>query len=177
MDNNNKKKIIIFITVFIAVGAILLVLYFLLNKNNPTTNTDQTTSSWYQKFNPFSSTGNSTTNNNQSQNTNSTSNTQIVNNSTSKISKFFQITDFAVAGATFLQDSRPVSKTEPVAIKREPVSVVITPDTEEGRKGIQTFLNNALSLKPPLKVDGKFGKMVTTAIKSFQKLNKLIKKE
>ncbi|HEY5589222.1 MAG TPA: peptidoglycan-binding domain-containing protein, partial [Candidatus Paceibacterota bacterium] len=90
-------------------------------------------------------------------------------------SKFFQITDFAIAGATFLIDTRlkevnPNAEVTPVP---ESIKTIIDANTKAGRQDIQTFLNDKLSLNPALIVDGNFGKKAVDAIKAFQKLNNL----
>jgi hypothetical protein len=94
----SKKTIIIFITVFIATGAILLGLYFYFNKNKDQGNTN----TWYQNFNPFGTSTNTNVGTNvptvdlPNQNTNTTPETTT--------SRFYKITDFAVAGATFFDE-------------------------------------------------------------------------
>lgn len=161
-----KKKITIFISVFIIVGIIILVVYSLLSKK--TGNTTDTTAPWYQDFNPFGS-GSNVVENNTEQNTNTETETE--NNTTSSISKFSQITDFAVAGATFLEDTRAINNDQGDQPKQ--IKVIISAKTVEGRKEIQTILNETLSPSPKLVVDGVFGKSATQAIKDFQKLNNI----
>lgn len=139
--------------------------YLLLNKKS--NNNSNTPTPWYQNFNPFG--GGSTTNTTNSDTDNKENPTP--ENPETSVSKFYQITDFAVSGATFMQDTRPINtdgSTQPQEIK-----TIISANTKEGRKDIQTFLNKTLSLNPPLVVDGNFGKKVTEAIKRFQKLNNL----
>lgn len=164
-----KKTIIIFITTFIIVGLIVLGLYFWLNRNKGVAT--NTTTPWYQNFNPFGG-GNNTTNNNTTSNT---TNDQNPTNVTPEapVSKFRQITDFAVAGATFLEDTRPIANTTTTTTEPQEIKTIISANTVEGRKEIQTILNSTLSLNPPLVVDGKFGKLATEAINNFQKLNNL----
>ncbi len=161
-----KKTKIIFIIVFILTGLIILGVYFWINKDKTINQNGET--SWYQNFNPFGS-GSKT---GETTDTNTTiNNGGEVTENQSSVSKFFQITDFAIAGATFLEDERPIdinNNTEP-----EEVKTIITPDTIEGRKDIQIFLNEKLSLKKPLVIDGVFGKSVTEAIKEFQKINNI----
>jgi peptidoglycan hydrolase-like protein with peptidoglycan-binding domain len=163
----SKKKIIILIIALILVGIIVLGIYLLLNKKSNVPK--DSTTPWYQSFSPFG-TGNNNVPNNTTPNTtnNKTPVTPVV-----KTSKFFQITDFAIAGATFLEDTRPIVNANGNIQKQEPIKTIIPADTKEGRKEIQTILNITLSLKPPLVVDGNFGKLATAAIKSFQKLNNL----
>jgi len=162
----SKKTIIIFITVFVAVGIIILGIFLILNKKSIPTNS---TSPWYQNFNPFGTGNSSTTGNNT--NPDGTKNPDGTLKTSIETSRFYQITDFAVAGATFLEDTRPIEGAD--ALIKDPIKTLISPDTEEGRKEIQTLLNETLSLKPLLVVDGKFGKSVTEAIKTFQTKNNL----
>lgn len=165
-----KKTIIIFITVFIIVGAILFGVTSLLNKKNNTTTNEPTP--WYQSFNPFGG-GNNTTNNTNPGNGDNQNQTPTGETET-PISKFYQITDFAVAGATFLEDTRPIVNIN-TNINPEPeqIKTIISANTKEGRKEIQAILNETLSLNPPLVIDGNFGKLSTVAIKDFQKINNL----
>ena len=164
-----KKTIIIFITTFIIVGAIVFGVYLYLNRN--TTTPAGTATPWYQSFNPFGA-GNNTPTTTPADTTSDTTQTPTgeVNLQTSKL---HQITDFAIAGATFLEDTRPIANNTDVNPQPEPTKTIISPDTVAGRKDIQIFLNNALSLNPPLTVDGNFGKKVTKAIKDFQTANNL----
>ena len=166
-----KKTKIIFITVFIIVGIIVLGVYFWLNKNQ-TDKVDGTTP-WYQSFNPFG-TGSNVDNPKQEPVTNDNPN-QEPSNTETRTSKFYQITDFAVAGATFLEDTRPIAVEQNTTSIPEPeqIKTIISADTKEGRKEIQTILNETLTLKPPLIVDGGFGKLAVEAIKAYQKLNNL----
>jgi peptidoglycan hydrolase-like protein with peptidoglycan-binding domain len=163
-----KKTIIIFITVFIIVGAIIFGVMSWLNKSKTTTNT---TTPWYQNFNPFGAGGNNPTNNT---NTNTGNNQNQTQPGTTPTSKFYQITDFAVSGATFLNDTRPIVNTNTDTTPQpEQIKTIIPANTQDGRKEIQNILNTTLSLNPPLKIDGNFGKSATEAIKKFQKLNNL----
>jgi len=168
-----SKKIKIFIITFIVAIVVFSGIYLWINKDK-TTNTDGTTP-WYQSFNPFGTGTNipgDTTTPLDTGTTNPTD-TGIV----APTSRFYQITDFAVAGATFLEDTRPIieTATETVVapVVQEPIKTVIDSKTLEGRKEIQTILNKTLSLNPPLVTDGNFGKLTTKAIGEFQKLNKL----
>lgn len=138
-------------------------------KNKDKTTTENTTP-WYQDFNPFG-TGNTTTTTNEPSSTTNPDNTIEETPSTFGL---HQITDFAVAGATFLEDTRPIPKNNgEVAATPEPVKTIIDAKTKEGRKEIQTILNTTLSLKPALTADGNFGKKTIEAIKNFQKLNNI----
>lgn len=162
----SKKTIIIFITVFIIVGAIVLGIYLWSNKNKkiPLDNTDP----WYQSFNPFGvgdNTSNTNINSTEEEN-------QTQTGVETQTSRFYQITDFAVAGATFLEDTRPIVNTNNEDTPQpEQIKTIISADTKEGRKEIQIILNETLSLKSPLVADGNFGKLTIQAIKDFQKLN------
>lgn len=168
-----KKTIIIFITTFILVGVIILGVFMLLNKTPNTTTTGAPTP-WYQTFNPFGTGGPSK----QPVVTptlpvgQTPGQTEIA----TPVSKFFQITDFAIAGATFLIDTRlkEVNPNAEVAPAPEPIKTIIDANTKAGRQDIQTFLNDKLSLNPALIVDGNFGKKAVDAIKTFQKLNSLL---
>lgn len=101
-----QKTKIIFIIVFITVGAIMLGVYFYNTKNN--TNADGTKTSLVQKINPF---GTSTKNPKIIPSTTTTgggdevTNPQITVDNGTRLNK---ITDFAVAGAVFFEDTRPL---------------------------------------------------------------------
>lgn len=164
-----SKKIKIFIITFVITGIVALGLYLFLKDKNNTPTTDKDTA-WYQSFNPFGS-GGKTTTNTPTTNTPATNNPITPTTPALKNSKFFQITDFAIAGATFLKDTR--LKAGGNTTKPEPIRTIIDANTVDGRKEIQTFLNKTLSPKVPLTVDGKFGKLAIQAIKDFQKLNNL----
>jgi hypothetical protein len=109
-----RKTKIIFITVFILVGAIMLGLYFYNTKTStPTTNSG--TNSGYQ---PFLGGGTTQQDSNTGGNTNNSTGdtgtpiTQDNNTpSTPQVNKFHQITNFAVSGATFFEDTRPLPET------------------------------------------------------------------
>ena len=165
----SKKTIIIFISVFIAVGILLFGLLSLLNKNKSGTTTSPTP--WYQNFNPFSNPG-KTTSTNPGTETTVTQNPGVVT-ANSQTSRFFQITDFAVSGATFFEDTRPVDGASAVNQAPQQIKTIVPANTLDGRKEIQKILNDTLSINPPLVVDGSFGKLVVKAIKDFQKLNNI----
>jgi hypothetical protein len=165
-----SKKIKIFITVFVLVIIIALGIFWWVNRNK--VNTDENVP-WYKDFNPFGTSTKTPVGGNGEGIPTGNPNEIGSNNANMPISKFYQITDFAVAGATFLEDTRlktTAENTEPVPETKQ-VTTKISIDTKEGRKEIQTILNDTLSLNPPLVVDGVFGKKVTTAINDFQKLN------
>jgi hypothetical protein len=160
-----KKTIIIFISVFVIVGAIVLVFSLLTKKDGAV---DETTSTpWYQSFNPFG-VGDKTDEATIGETINDQGQGQNVY---TQNSKFFQVTDFAIAGATFLEDTRPVVyDNKEIFVEPTQNEVVINANTKEGRKEIQAILNSELSLEPPLVLDGSFGKLAIQAIKDFQKL-------
>lgn len=104
-----RKTKIIFITVFVIIAIIALVLYFYARSNAPA-NQNGNTAPGYQSFNPFGS-GTVTqtpgvTDPNSQQGTNTPTGTGQVAISDSK---FHQLTSFSVAGATFFEDTRPIS--------------------------------------------------------------------
>jgi len=86
-----------------------------------------------------------------------------------EISKFYQLTDFPIAGATFLLEKRFINYDEPPREIRE----TIDKNTIAGRKEIQKILNETLSINPPLVIDGVFGPAFKKAVENFQKLNDL----
>ncbi len=160
----SKKTIIIFVSTFVIIGVIIFIIFSLINKKNPATTSNPAT--WYQNLNPFNSGAQNPSDNNSGQ----TTNNPDLEGSQAKTS-FHQITNFAVSGASFFEDKRPLIKETPVV--PETKTVILDPKDQNGRKEIQIFLNNTLSLNPPLVVDGNFGKKVTQAIEDFQKLKGL----
>jgi len=96
-----KTKIILIITFIFVVGILIGVYFYLSSKNTTTTDSNP---SLLQKFNPFGTSAKNTTNTN--------TNTGTGNNGISEITKansrFYQITNFAIAGAAFLEDMRPL---------------------------------------------------------------------
>lgn len=130
----------------------------------------ETGTKWYQNFNPFGL-GKKVTNIGTVGTTDENGN--IITEEGEEVSRFEQITDFAVSGATFLYDNRlregdSVNTPEPVEIK-----TIVSAGTIEGRKEIQNILNKTLSLKPQLTIDGVLGKSAIEAIKKFQELNNI----
>jgi len=162
------KTKIIFISTFIIVLTISIGVYLWVNRNTLNQNGE---APWYQSFNPFG-TGKSVT---ETPTTNTTvdENGNVIKTELAQNSKFHQITDYAIAGASFFEESRPIEQDSNQIKEPEEVKTIISPLTKDGRKDIQTFLNNTLSLKPALIVDGNFGKKAEQAIKDFQKLNNL----
>jgi peptidoglycan hydrolase-like protein with peptidoglycan-binding domain len=166
----SKKTIIIFIIVFLLVGGFVA---WLSLSSQKTTTTEQTSTPWYQSFNPFG-TGITSTNTTPQTEQGVTENTNQENAENTTVSRFYKITDLAVAGATFLNDTRQI-KTENVEGGQAKQEIItLNPNTKEGRIDIQKFLNENLSLKPQLKTDGNFGKLTTRAISDFQKQNSLV---
>lgn len=99
-----KKTKIIFIVVFILVGIIMLGVYsYFKNTTSPTANPN---ASLVQKFNPFGTSTKIATTNNEPNNTNTTN----TNQTATQNSRFYQITNFAVVGATYLDDNRKTSE-------------------------------------------------------------------
>lgn len=164
-----KKRITIFIVTFIITGIVVLGFYFWLTKDKKTTETGEIP--WYQNFNPFGSGANIDP-------TTGLPTEPVTGETPSPIttptSRFYQITDFAVAGATFLEDIRPIV-VDPNEVNPGPqeIEVPININTVEGRKEAQTILNEELSLNPPLPVLGNFGRLTEQAIKDFQELKNI----
>lgn len=162
-----SKTIKIFIITFIIALGLLLTFYWFTRNKKVDTTTGNTP--WYQEFNPFG--GGSIISdiiNNENTSPNNSENTNSGNENTSK---FYKITDFAVAGATFLEDTRPIKDNQVVSQAPEEKTIKIDQATIDGRKEIQKMLNEKLSLSPKLKEDGVFGKMTTDAIKKLQNIN------
>jgi hypothetical protein len=134
-----RKTIIIFISVFAIIGLLIFgVSYWLKHKN---TTTEENPSSWYQDFNPFGS-GSSVENDGGTEvNEKEDGDSEVVVN---ELVRFHKITDFAVSGATFLEDTRPVINTTDEAETPEQIKTVIDSATKEGKKEIQKILNETL---------------------------------
>ena len=106
MQKNTK---IIFIIVFLVVGIIMLGFYFYFGKNTNTNNT--TVGDIYQKFNPFGGSKTTTTpTGTENPTENPTTNPEVKINS-----RFHKITNFAVSGAVYFEEIRPLPKKETVA--------------------------------------------------------------
>jgi len=97
-----KKTIIILITAIITIGIITLGIYLFTKKSTTDTGNGVDTP-WYQNFNPFGIGSNK-----DGQNDSDINNGDQIDNTENQISRFYQITDFAVAGAGFLNDTRPI---------------------------------------------------------------------
>jgi hypothetical protein len=102
-----KKTIIILITVFITVGIIILGIYLFTKKSS--INTTGVDVPWYQQFNPFGTGGGQGA---QNGNNDTDNGGQGVDDENTTISKFYKITDFAIAGASFLKEIRQIEKKE-----------------------------------------------------------------
>ncbi|MFA6251257.1 MAG: peptidoglycan-binding domain-containing protein [Candidatus Paceibacterota bacterium] len=165
-----KKTIIIFITVFVIIGLIVLGIYLFSKKDKD--GTDNGTTPWYQNFNPFG-TGTEIPSGNENNGIGNNNQGQTGSLTDTGSSRFYQVTDFAVAGATFLEDTRPVIVPEGQENQPKEIKTLISVDTKEGRKEIQNILNETLLPKTPLVADGNFGKLTTKAIEDFQKLKNL----
>lgn len=156
-----KKTLIIFISVFLIVGAIVITLSILSNKESQSETPD---TPWYQKFNPFGTGFINNQNNNNNQNPGDVPFDQT--GGTTKISRFYQITDFPVSGGVYVTEKKPIQS----SATQEEKKVIIDSTTKVGRQEIQKILNGTLTLKTPLVTDGNFGKLTIEAIKEFQKL-------
>ena len=98
-----RKIIYILIAVVVSIIAGMTGFYFYLNnQKSNTNNTSDTNQTGYQTFNPFG-TGTTVT-------TTVTDNTSTIPATiqTPTVSKFHKLTDFAVAGATYFEDTRPL---------------------------------------------------------------------
>ncbi|NVN96655.1 hypothetical protein HXX01_00135 [Candidatus Nomurabacteria bacterium] len=106
-----RKTIIIFIVVFLLVGAIMLGAYsYFKNTSSPTADPN---ASLYQKFNPFGTSTKNPSGTGEGDTTTSTT----TGETEKPVSKFYQISNFGISGAAFLEDNRKVtqgdSTTEP----------------------------------------------------------------
>ena len=106
-----KKTIIIFIVVFIFVGSgIWAGYYYFGNNQNSSTSTNNSVTLGNQTFNPFG-TG-TTTNTNTATNTDTTTTDTTESTPVVKAdSVFHQITDFAISGAAYFEDTKPIIET------------------------------------------------------------------
>lgn len=121
-----KKIIIISITLFVIIGGVMLGYYFFANNSNSTDTTNNTdTTSGYPTFNPFG-TGTKTSVDNTTVNNTDNTNTIPETPTVTPISKFHKITDFAVAGAGFFEDTRPLPE-EIVTTTATVATPVVTP--------------------------------------------------
>jgi len=97
----------------------MLGVYFYLNRKK--VDTTETETNIFQKFNPFGSSEKTT----PTGNTETETPTTDIGEGIKEVSKFYQITKFSIAGATFLEDERPLPKKEKVVdeVIREEVLV------------------------------------------------------
>jgi hypothetical protein len=95
-----KTKIILIVTIILVLGILIGVYFYFSSKN---TSTSDSNPSLLQKFNPF---GTSAKNGTTTTGGGVEGPTTEVDTKTN--SKFYQITNFAVAGAAFLEDMRPL---------------------------------------------------------------------
>jgi hypothetical protein len=134
-NNMPRKTKIIFIVVFVLVGAVVLGYYFYKNKAGTATPSDATNSG-YQPFLGGSTSGQNTNGSTGTSNQNSTTvlvTPGEVENTPPEVVKFHQITDFAVAGATFFEDIRVLPGSEGTATtggqSSQQVVKVVVPST------------------------------------------------
>ena len=95
-----KTKIILIVTFILVVGILIGVYFYFSSKN---TTTSDSNPSLLQKFNPFG-----TSAKNLTTNTDGGINGPTTEENIKASSRFYQITNFAVAGAAFLEDMRPL---------------------------------------------------------------------
>jgi hypothetical protein len=112
-----RKTKIIFIVVFIIVGAVMLGIYFT-KQRAANTNTQTNSTTGYQLFNPLGGNSGSTTpSSSTTAPDTTTARTSEVSvptgpNTVGAVTAFHQLTTFAIAGATYLDDTRPVPQVE-----------------------------------------------------------------
>lgn len=155
MSNKQKK---IFIITFIIVGIILVLAFFWFNRGDKETTTEE--APWYQQFNPFGS----------SENIDQPGIDGGVDigggeEEITTRSRFFQITDFAVAGVTYTEEKTLIED----SIKPKEIQVKIDFNTKEGKTKIQRVLNKSLTLAKPIIENGIIDQPTIEAIKLFQK--------
>ena len=154
----SKKQKKIFIITFIIVGIILVLSFLWFNRGDKNTPTEE--APWYQQFNPFGS----------SENIDQPGIDGGVDigggeEEITTRSRFFQITDFAVAGVTYTEEKTLIED----SIKPKEVQIKIDSTTKEGKTKIQAILNKSLSLAKPLIESGVIDQPTIEAIKVFQK--------
>lgn len=118
-----RKTIIIFITVFVIIGGLMLGFYYYYNKSNSKIGTN--TNTGFNPFNPFgsSNTNNTTTDTTPTTDDNTNDIPQAEQVPEPIIVKLHKITDFAVAGATYFEDERPIL--EPTKDPNAPIAEVV----------------------------------------------------
>jgi hypothetical protein len=106
----------------------MLIIYFFIGSSKTTPSTTNNATTNYQTFNPFGSgTQTAPANNQNTQSTETTAN-QPQQQTTPIVSKFHQITNFSVAGATYFEDTRPIQVTPATA---PTTTVPTTPTTNQ----------------------------------------------
>jgi hypothetical protein len=124
-----RKTKIIFIIVFVIVGAVMLGIYYANQTSNGTNN--ESGGSGYSIFNPFNSSKPSSTtdtpeNTIPEEAVEPTFNEEVA----PQVNKLYKVTNFAVSGATFFEDSRPLPIPEVTALEGGEVETkVITKKT------------------------------------------------
>ncbi len=103
-----KTKIILIVTIIFVLGILIGVYFYFSSKN---TSTSDSNPSLLQKFNPFGTSTKNTTNTNTNVGTDDNGTSEI----TKANSRFYQITNFAIAGAAFLEDMRPLPANSDIA--------------------------------------------------------------
>jgi peptidoglycan hydrolase-like protein with peptidoglycan-binding domain len=158
---SKKQKIILIVTIIIT-GLIILGVYLWLNKKDKSPETGETTPSEYPSFENTDILDHNQTEPKPGESTSTSTGKEDT-------SRFYQLTTFPIAGATFVLEKRPINYDEPA----KEIRTTIDATTISGRKEIQKILNETLSITPPLVLDGAFGPAVKKAIENFQKLNDL----
>lgn len=159
--NENKKKKIIFIAVFFIVLFLSFVLYFIFSNKKEGVTSEP--SSGFPDFNPIK-----TNPDNSKEEIAET--LPLDDYKLEKDSIFQRLTDFAIAGAVYFEEARPVLNNQTTT---EPVKRMLSPENKGDKQLIQKILNEALSITPKLTTDGVFGSKTVEAIKKFQEINDL----
>ncbi len=110
-----RKTKIIFIIVFAVIGMGTLSAYFYINRAKTTGSTDGASSGYKPFFGSSNTPDTETTSQDQTGNTDTNVNTEsaeTINATPSGSSRFSQIANFAVAGAVFFEDTRPIPEDE-----------------------------------------------------------------
>jgi peptidoglycan hydrolase-like protein with peptidoglycan-binding domain len=163
--DNNKKRTLLLGTVFLFVLIGLFVLYLFFSKKPEVVTPATEDLSGFPSFNPIDP------NPETKEIENPDSIPPVSSYDLEKESPFQRLTDFAVAGAVFFEESRPVlDNTTPAP---EVIKTIISPNTKAGRQEIQKILNDTLDPSPKLTTDGAFGPKTVEAIKKFQETNNL----
>jgi hypothetical protein len=124
-----RKITIIFLIGFVILIASVLGVYFATKAKNANNGTQTQTPTDYQSFNPFG-TGTQTPATNTTTNPNSSTNQEVTVPAagTNQVSLFHKLTAFAVAGATFFEDTRPLPQQDtPTVTTTAPTTKSKTP--------------------------------------------------